>query len=297
MRQHTLIHTGSLILALGTVLLGAGAARADSLLDTLGPRELALGESLRAAGQGRTAAVLNPAGVALVRSYTIEGIFGRMGDDTTLASMAVCDAVTSPVAACLTYDYFKHQPAGGERKFHQVGVSTSVPILPSVLFGITQKYVWYDEAGTAASPDDNSRDHYAADAGLIVKLGTSFSLAGVGYNLVGADDDQNPRAIGSGVAFGVGGALLVAADARWNLESGDGRYGSGIEYFFSGDGGQQGVPIRAGYVYDSTGQAQFVTGGLGYVTPRVGIDAGIRKQVSKGDDLAFQFGLRFFLPN
>jgi hypothetical protein len=40
-----------------------------------------------------------------------------------------------------------------------------------------------------------------------------------------------------------------------------------------------------------------MTAGLGFVTPRVGIDLGARKQVSHGDELMLQLSLRVFLPN
>ena len=51
-------------------------------------------------------------------------------------------------------------------------------------------------------------------------------------------------------------------------------------------------------VYDEIGAAHYVTGGLGYITPRVGIDLGARKQVGgDGDELMVQLGLRMFLPN
>jgi hypothetical protein len=51
------------------------------------------------------------------------------------------------------------------------------------------------------------------------------------------------------------------------------------------------------YVYDTGSDASYVTAGLGFVTPRVGLDAAARRQVSEGDELTIQLSLRLFLPN
>jgi hypothetical protein len=137
------------------------------------------------------------------------------------------------------------------------------------------------------------------DGGLIVRASDRLNLALVGYNLVGHDASAFPRGVGAGVALYPMPNLLVAGDARWNLEiEGDspGRWSAGAEYFFASPGAQAGYPFRAGYVYDELTSAQYVSGGLGYATARVALDVGLRKQVAEGDDMMLQFGLRLFMP-
>jgi len=275
------------------------AAQADSLTDTMGPRQVALGEALRAAAVGSSATTANPAGVALTESYVIEGSFGvRPQDDARVAGASVCDSMTSKVvAACLYYEFFTASPEGGSRTAHEVGLTTSITTPGRrFLLGVTQHYRDYEEGGTAAMPEDNSVSGYGVDAGTIVRLTESFNLAAVGYNLIWHDKDQFPLGVGGGLAWFVAPTFMISGDARWNLETNDGRWGAGAEYFMTTSGGQQGFPLRAGYVYDELTGGSYLTGGLGYITPRVAIDVGARHQVSRGDETMVQFGLRLFLP-
>lgn len=279
---------------------GKASAQADSLNDNLGPRQVALGEALRAAAVGSAATTTNPAGVALTRAYVIEGSFGlRPDDDARAVNASVCDSVTSArVAACLYYDYFSSSPEGGARRVHELGLTTAVPLGDHLILGVSHKYRDYEESGVEAMPEDHSTSGYGMDSGMIVRLTSTFNVAAVGYNLIGHDEDQFPMGVGTGLAFFATPTFMLAADARWNLETDDGRWGAGIEYFLTTSGGQQGFPLRGGYVYDELNGASYVTAGLGYITPRIAVDVGGRKQVSKeGDETLVQFGLRLFLPN
>ena len=278
---------------------GKASAQADSLTDTMGPRQVALGEAIRAAAVGSAATSANPAGVSLTEAYVLEGSFGvRPQDDARVVGVSVCDSMTSNrVGACLSYDYFTASPEGGSRTVHEVGLTTSVSTPGKrVLFGITQRYRDYEESGTAAMPEDNSVNGYGLDAGAIVRVTESFNVAAVGYNLIWNDEDQFPLGVGGGLAWYVSPTFMLSGDARWNLETKDPRYGAGAEYFLTSEGGQQGFPLRVGYVYDDLTGGSFITGGLGYITPRIAIDVGARHQLSHGDETLVEFGLSVFLP-
>lgn len=278
---------------------GLAAAQADSLTDSLGPRAVGLGEALRAAAVGAAATRLNPAGISLVRSYSIETSVGlRPEDDATVAQAAICDSVTSRVGACVYYDYFGAEPTGGERRLHEVGLSLAMPLGERLSLGVTHKYVDYEESGSAASPMDGTTSGYKLDAGIVLKASTMLNIGVVGYNLVGDDEEQFPRGVGGGLALYPMPTLMVAADARWNLASDTARFGVGAEWFLSPENAGHGFPLRAGYVYDELGGASYATAGIGYVTPRIALDAGARKQVAgNGDELMLLIGLRLFLPN
>src|SRR5262249_51184135 len=164
--------------------------------------------------------------------------------------------------------------------------------------GVTNRYVSYTEEPAAPLVTNNSHDGYQLDAGMTYWVLPPLSLAVVGYNLVGNDDAQYARALGFGMAFNLGQSFLIAADGRYDFAASNGRYGGGAEYTFSGAQGQQGVPLRLGYVYDAGLGASYMTGGLGFITPRVAIDVGARTQVSgPGNEFMIQAGLRLFLPN
>lgn len=292
------------MVALGTGLLlgpGVAAADADSLTDSLGPRALGVGEALRASANGASSTTLNPAGAGLIRSYVVEGSYGFRGtDDATAAAVAVCDSVTSRVAACVYYHYFSAEPDAGERSLHETGLTLALPIADRLFIGATTKYVDYTDVADMANVRDGD---VLLDGGLILKAAPTVNLALVGYNLLGDDDGNFPRAIGTGAALQIMPQLMIAADARWSLaaaadDQATGRYGGGVEYFVTSAGGQAGYPLRLGYIYDAANEGSYLGGGLGYVTPRVALDVGARKQVGgEGDELMIQLGLRLFLPN
>ncbi len=275
----------------------AGSARAEN--DTLNPRTIALGESLRAAATGALAISLNPAGLALSRTYVLEGSYGyRPEDHAHIQAVSICDSVTARVGACLYYDHLSADPSEpGDRWLHEVGLTMAVPLGESLTFGVTNKYVSYHETFMEETPVDNSRKGLAFDAGLTYRVMPLLSLAFVGYNLFGGDQSQYTRALGFGAVVSFTPKLRLAADGKYDLERSSGRYGGGLEYLFSGADGQQGVPLRAGYVYDAATHASYITGGLGVLTPRVGLDLGARKQVSDGKELMVQLSLRLFFPN
>ena len=275
----------------------AGFARADS--DVLGARSLAVGESLRAAASGSLATSLNPAGAAMTRAYVIEGGYGYRPDDKShIQAVSLCDSVTSRVAACLYYTHLSADPSeAGDRSLHEFGITTAVPLGSSLALGVTNRYVSYSESVTEELPIDSSKKGLLFDAGIMYRVFQPLSLAFVGYNLIGADDDRYARAIGFGAAFNAADRLTFAADGRYDFGTEGARYGGGAEYLFSGSEAQAGIPIRAGYVYDAKTSGSFVTAGAGFITPRVALDIGARKQVSEGDELMLQLSLRLFLPN
>jgi hypothetical protein len=290
----------SLLVAMAFVAAAgaAGEARAEMANEALAPRAIGVGEALTAASHGSIAHILNPAGVGLSRAYVIEGTFGFRGaDDARIGSASICDS-TRRVGACLSYDYVTAAPVpDGDRTLHMVSLTTSAPISPRLLVGVTTRYIHYTETGALAMPTDDSRSSdFATDIGMLLRLSDNLNLAAVGYNVLGKDQDQFPLAVGGGLAMFVTPQLLLAADARYLIDLENGRYGGGVEYFLTGEQGQQGYPIRAGYVYDDALGASYVTAGLGYVTQKIGLDVGARRQVSEGDELTIQFGLRLFMP-
>jgi hypothetical protein len=284
-------------LVLGLSVFASGFARADE--DVLSPRAIGVGEALRAAATGAIAATLNPAGIVTSRSYVIEGSYGFRPDDKSHIQMvSICDSVTTRVGACIYYKHLSADPSeDGDRSLHDVGITLAAPLGPNFAIGVTNRYVNYAESVMEEVPVDTSKKGLMLDAGVTFRVLSPLSVAVVGYNLFGGDEQRYARALGGGIAFTAAQKLLIAADVKYDFEAESTRMGGGAEYLFSGADAQQGLPIRLGYVYDTEGKASYVTGGLGFVTPRVGLDLGARKQVTEGDELMMQFSLRLFLPN
>jgi hypothetical protein len=280
----------------------AGAASGNPLRDSPGPRAIAVGEAMRAAAHGTLATTLNPAGVVLSRAYVIEAAYGYKPDDAmSTLNIAVCDSTTSRVGACLSYEYLTADPAlddgDGDANMHLFSLVTGVPLSQSIMLGSTTRYVRWSESMSEENPVDTSRNSFLWDAGLIVRATPTVSLGVTGYNLLGADDEVFGRAIGAGLALTPGTKFLLAADMRYDFAREAGRYGGGAEYLVTS--GENGFPIRAGYLYDSEFDSSSITAGLGWVSARVGFDVGARFQVAGdgGDELLVQGALRLFLPN
>jgi hypothetical protein len=289
------------VAGLGLFVLVAGpASRAAADTDLVNPRALGMGESLRAAATGALATVLNPAGVALAKTYVLEGGYAyRPEDSANIQFVAICDSVTTSVAACLAYDHLSADmttDGQGARSRHQAGLTLGVPLGESLALGTTLRYVSYTESpppSLSAYPHDG----LTLDAGLTYRLMPTLTLGVAGYNLAGNDDGHYTRALGFGLAWSAQGSLLVAADGRYDFGAKSGRYGGGAEYLFTTSDGQSGFPLRLGFVYDSGLKASYLTGGLGVVTPRIAVDLAARKEVDgPGNELMLQASLRVFFP-
>jgi len=283
------------------VSLASAGARAQSLTEALSPRSVGMGESLRAAATGALAPLLNPAGAALTKSYVFEGFYGfRPEDRSHVQAVSLCDSVTTSVAACLSYDHISSSPEDtlgtGDLSSHRFALTTALPISDAVFIGITQKYVIYSDKLMVNPVVEHEKKGYLLDAGLTIKVIDTVNLGIAGYNLVGADDGPFARELGGGLAWSIAQSLLLAADARYNFGNDTTRLGGGFEYFWT-SGDAQGVPVRLGYVYDSDGKVSAITGGLGFISARIGLDISMRKAFANGDELMMQASLRLFFPN
>jgi hypothetical protein len=276
-------------------------ADADSLTDSLGPRAIAVGESLRAQSVGSLSTVLNPAGLALNRQLVFEGSYGfRNEDSASIANISACDS-TTPIAGCFYYHYMTAGPETGgmksRRRFHEGGVSAARALTPQLLLGTNTRYFDYN----SDLMDEEDADGFTVDVGLIFVPTKIVNIAAVGYNLIGTKSVQYPRAAATGVTVRPGsGALGINLDAVWKLqpEEGEktGRYGGGLEYFLSSGDGAAGYPLRVGGVHDVSGDRSYFTIGAGFASAKVGLDIGARRQIGDEQELVIQAGLRLAGP-
>jgi hypothetical protein len=279
-------------------LTGSARADADSLDDTVGPREIALGEALRGGATGATSVGLNPAGLSLNRELVFEGGYGyRATDSASLVGVSACDS-TNAVPGCFFYNYAGSNPEldamTGHRSTHVGGLSLSRAIVPRILVGTTARYYRFksDMAG------ESKASGFTYDLGATIRLNQMLNLGVSAQNLWSTEESpQFPRAIGGGVYAHIVSALAITFDARWKLE-GDStaRYGGGAELFLRGGGGQTGYPIRIGALHDNGLDATYLSAGLGFTSMRFGIDVGGRRQISGGDETMIVASMRIFGP-
>ena len=289
------------LLAASAVTSAGGMARADAdaLIDHLGPREIAVGEARRATAVGAQAVSMNPAGLPLTRELVFEGGYGyRLSDEASLVGVSACDS-TNAVPGCFFYQYVTATPELGgmesHRRSHTAGLTLSKELGEYVILGAAVRY--FDFESDVMGEEDASGINW--DIGGVARLTDMINIGVVGYNLYGEESSQYPRAIGGGAAIRPVAPLSISFDGLWNLDTDDstGRYGGGLEWFFSGSGGQTGYPVRAGAVHDVALDGTYVTAGLGLTTMKIGFDVGGRMQVDgEGDEKLIIASLRVFGP-
>lgn len=282
-----------------TSLLGTAHAEPDSLDDQLGPREIAVGEAMRAGATGATAIGLNPAGLPLNRELVFEGGYGyRASDSGSLFGVSACDS-TNAVPGCFFYSYAGSNPELGDlggmdprRTTHIVGSSLSKQITPRVLVGSTTKYFRHN----SNVMDESDASGFSFDLGATVRLTEMINLGLVGQNLFGTEDSVHfPTTLGGGVLARPMPTLAISFDSRWKTDDGGGaRYGGGAELFLRG--GSMGFPIRVGALHDTGLGSTYVSGGLGIADIKWGIDVAARREVKGGNETLVIASMRVFGP-
>lgn len=285
-------------LILISALVGSAHAEGDSLVDSLGPREIAVGEAMRGGATGASSIALNPAGLPLTRELVFEGGYGyRASDQASLLGVSACDS-TNAAPGCFYYNYSGSDPemAGVEmhRRTHLGGLTFGYPMTPRVFLGSGVKYFNYKDKGM---PDANSSG-WNWDVGMTLRITDMINVGGSAQNLWGADSPEFPRAIGGGMLARPMPTLAVSFDARWKLEDNDhsARYGGGAELFMRSGNGQTAFPIRIGGLRDNGLGATYVSGGLGIASLKWGLDVAGRFAVSGPKATMIIASMRFFGP-
>lgn len=278
-------------------LSGNARAEGDSLVDILGPREIAVGEAMRGMATGATAIGLNPAGLALNSELVFEGGYGYRPDDhASLIHASACDSTGVP--GCFYYNYAGSNPdmsgPATHRTTHIAGTTLAYPITSHASVGTSIKYLHFasDVMGESKASGLNF------DLGAAIRVNDSVNFGVAGYNLWGAESPEWGRAAGGGILARPISMLALSFDARWRLSNGDRsvRYGGGAELFLRSSNGQQGYPIRFGILRDNGLGTTYMSGGLGFAGMRLSIDIAARKAMSGTGETLFIASIRFYPP-
>jgi hypothetical protein len=275
-------------------------ADADSLVEHLGPAETGVGEARRAGALGALSTRLNPAGLPLSSELVFDGGYSYRPDaGASVVSLAACDS-TNAMPGCFYYTYVGADETDGmdsRMRSHAGGITLSKAISERVAIGAGVKYFDVEVEGMDLGSGVNW------DLGTTVQLTDMINLGLVGYNLWGAESAQFPRGVGAGALLRPAAPVSISFDAVWNLDRAEGektgRYGGGVEYFFTAKRGQQGYPVRLGALHDvvdGPDGGTHITGGLGFATMKFGLDVAARKQVSGGEELLILAAIRLYGP-
>lgn len=294
MSDHARLYGFGIALALLLVPFGAAAQTPPGPEDMETARGLALGTGVRASATSTSALAYNPAGLAGGRLYHLETgamyepAFGRF-----ITQAAVADSMTSKVAAGMSIrgifggDSAEHTGVDGR-------LALALPLGEAISIGVGGRYMSIDGQGqTADGTGRPGATGFTMDASLRVSPVTGLVIAGYGYNLIDVGSPLAPLRAGGGISYTLASALTIGADVLVDPRTFDRTrllVGGGIEYLAAGS-----VPLRVGYSWDQGRQLHVVTGGLGYIERKVGVDISLRQQVSGGSDTTLMASLRYFV--
>lgn len=241
-------------------------ADAEALREVLSARAIGMGGAWRALGLAAESGVGNPAALALYPTYRIELTGGWDWAARDLYGMvAISDAVSSPVAAGVSYQLVSLEREGLRRTVHVGTLGSGVALGQSLLVGVSARY--------AAIRGDRTANPITGDVGLLARLGSSLTVGLSGHNLVDTGSPEFTRYFSAHAGL-MAGLFLAAADVRADFTTG-GRttltYNAGAEYLVG-----QAVPVRVGYTYDGFTGASRLGAGLGLMWQGGGVDLGYR---------------------
>jgi hypothetical protein len=263
-------------------------------------RALGMGEAMRAAAAGGAGPVLNPSGMSLAQTYSVEAgyLFASQRNDNFFHGSIVDSTSGFKVAGGLYYTYHSDNPPGpAVGHGHEAGLALSFPFGEHATLGGTVKY--FALSGDQLPVEGNKQVTF--DAGLTLRPTSVVSLGVVGTNLRNLHAAVAPLGLGYGVAVVPSADVLLVLDGvtTFNAYAPQTRKGTRV-----GGGGEvmlaKKVLLRLGGGYDGVTQNGFFTAGFSAISEVGAIDLGVRQD-------AFQNGpqpretlagltLRLFVP-
>lgn len=263
-----------LVTASGIALPQTGAAQSFE-----GARLLSLGGAQRALSAGNDSIYINPAGLALARSYALELNYLddlRGGDRRFNGS--VVDSQAGPISGGIAYTYIGRRPEdGGEEDRlagHRVDVALALPVADTAAIGVTARYLTFDR--TRGDVEQGGFRYFTIDAGLQWRIVDGLAIGIAGYNLTNPDQDETPISFGGGIGYQADFGLSIEADVVHDVRRDSQRFAGALGYVIS-----QSFPVRLGISYDRLTGSIALSGGLGAQIDRIGVDIGFRHRLNR----------------
>ena len=277
------------------LLLSAGAAAADNLVQDPGspwqttvdtPRATAMGGAHAAISTGNDALAVNPAGLAQGRRYHLEvdGVYDkRFPAQAVLASLV--DSVSSPVATgALWTRWASGQPAGRGEGW-SLGLGYAGAVAAGTFLGGETKYLRFHTPSGLVQK-------FAQDVGVLSKRG-NFSYAAVLQNISTEKIPLFPLTGTAAVAWGTDADWHIAFDYKADLSdtsSVKSKLASGLEVLL-GDA----LALRGGATWDLSASQWWLSAGIGILTEKGGLQIVWRRRIEGPYDQLYEAGLTIFL--
>jgi hypothetical protein len=280
------------------------------------PRSAAFSGALRALGASTTAPYLNGANMGLTRSYHIHP-FVQVTPEAGrhLYGGAIIDSTRRFSGGLSLIGGFQDSD-GIDRSHIDVRVPLAFAIADEFHVGLVGRYMMLEQqgfgplgdsrpSGGLKDPEDPPAGRsplvntVTFDAGITVLPVKELKISAVGYNLTYPNNSILPTVVGGGIGYGTEDfSIEVDAVADFNsYEKPNPRVMAGGEYLIIGR-----VPIRAGYRFDLLNGSGFeqshqLSGGLGYLDPRFGIEASVRRTLVGPAATTIVAGFAFYLES
>ena len=266
-------------------------------MSPLTPRALGTGGAMRGFAAGDSGPQLNPSGISLLRSYSVEGSYqyGSVANSQDARLSAVDSTSAFNVGGALYYGYHHDSPTDStSQSGHLFGASLSFPILDKVFLGGSANYLRFTDTTSTTNTG------FTFDAGMTVRPVSMLSAGAVATNLFDKSLPGAPRTFGGGVALLPLPTLILFFDTVWQKVYGDSSrdqvtsYMGGGEFSFASS-----AAFRLGGGRDGLSKNGYVAGGISLLSGDIGaLDVGLRQDVS-GNTKATIVGVsaRLFVPS
>lgn len=258
-----------------------------------------MGLGARASAASTSAIQYNPAGLATGEVYHVESVAGYEPSSSRFSlGAAVVDSHSSPLAMGLSYRYLH-----GNGDYGHAGMdgrlALALKLGDAFAVGIAGRYVSYwregKQAGDTRGPFVQSPNF---DLAVRVNPVEGLYVAAIAQNLIDVGSALTPRLVGGSASYTLDNMLTLAFDGFADLSTfrydddsirPEGLLGGAAELFY------EGVPIRAGYYYDTGRDSHTLSAGVGYVRPEFSVELSYRQQIVGGDDNWLLLGFRYFI--
>lgn len=282
----------ALLLAVLSLVGSSSVAFAQAEEMTHSGRSVALGTGVRASAASTSALAQNPANLPLTPVYHLESTTAYEPSLGRFAfGGAIVDSALSRIAAGLS---FRGLVGGGDQAYGGVDVrgGLAMPVSPSLSIGASLRYMSLP-ATLADGSSVNVGKGFSMDASMRVTLLPGLHIAVLGSNLIDRHSALVPVRFGGSISYTLLDTLTLGFDALFNLSSNlpgaPVLLGGGVEWLSANS-----VPVRVGYAYDELTNTHFLSGGIGYIDQRVGIDFSLRQALSGENATYLLLGVRYF---
>jgi len=303
------------LLCAGAVTAFAPAARAqpcptrhacDAQLaaEAVTARGLALGTGLRASAISTSALAYSPAALALGNLYHIEANIDYISALNTVAlGGAAVDSSTSKLGAGISLRGFLsgddgyNNDAGYDYDGIDGRVGLALALSQAFSLGVSGRYINVSSERNPIDIEDGEDEDvdlvsgFTMDASLRIAPVEGLQLDIAAMNFIDRNSVLTPVTIAGGVAVSVADSFSFGMDVLADLSSFEHAQlilGGGGEYLAAGA-----VPLRLGYGYDLGRDVHVLGIGIGYTDTKVGVDVGVRQDLSGGDSTRVMAAVRY----